>query len=648
MSQSPRRFFSAVCLVASVWIGHPIVAQPTANTPPVAPAKRASPDASAALEKLLDEHVEWLLKEDSFEAVRRRDEPSLGMIRDESPEAYVQRLSDVKDRARRLREIDASALSEAQRVDADLLAYELDRYIKGAAFHGEQMPLDARNGPQIGLPQLGISLPLHSRREYEGYVTVLEKIPAYIDQTIEQMKLGIKAGRVPPRVTMLGTVEQARALAAADIAAKPTASPFFDPVRSRSESDPVVARAKAAIAGGIVPAFARLAEFLEKEYIPACRESVAASESVDGIAAYTFALEGHTTTKLTPDEVHQIGVAEVARIRAEMFQVIARTDFPQRDELKGDELFAAFVAYLRTNPRFYYTDSEALLRDYRDLCKRVDAELPGLFGKLPRNAYGVKEMPALGAPSSPSAYYYPGSIKGGVPGYFIVNTYKPDQRPKYEMRALALHEAVPGHHLQIALAQELENVHPFHTFIGYTAFVEGWALYAEHLGLEMSDDAASHTSEQHEDADAIKQNETGALGKIMPVGGHGIYTDPYDDFGRLSFEMWRACRLVVDTGIHAKGWTRKQAIDFMLSNTALSALNIEREVDRYIGWPGQACGYKIGEIKIRELRTRAEKALGESFDRRAFHDAVLGVGAVPLPVLEARIDRWIAAGGKEP
>jgi len=578
------------------------------------------------LNHLLDQHVAWLLKEDTFEAVRRRDEPSLGMIRDESPAAYAQRLSDVTDRARRLRAIDFSRLTEAERVDADLLGYELERYIKGAKFHVEQMPLDARNGPQIALPQLGMSLPLHSTREYDGYVAVLEKIPNYIDQTIEQMKLGVKAGRVPPRVTMLGTVEQARSLASAEVARKPSGSPFFDPLRAMPETNPLVIRAKKAISDGIVPAFARLADYLEKEYIPSCRESVGASDGVDGVAAYTFALEGHTTTKLTPDEIHQIGLSEVARIRAEMFKVIARTDFPRRDELHGDELFSAFVGYLRTDPRFYYTDAEAMLRDYRDLCKRVDAELPGLFGKLPRNAYGVKEMPALGAPSSPSAYYYPGSIKGGVPGYFVVNTYKPDQRPKYEMRALALHESVPGHHLQIALAQEMEDVHPYRTFTGYTAFVEGWALYAERLGLEMSEEAASRPS-------------SGA-------GGSGIYSGPYDDFGRLSFEMWRACRLVVDTGIHAKGWTRKQAIDFMLTNTALSALNIEREVDRYIGWPGQACGYKIGEIKIRELRARAEKSLGQAFDRRAFHDAVLGVGAVPLPVLEARIDRWIAAGGK--
>lgn len=610
-----------------------VPAQPAVPPAPVAPAAATEHGASASLLQLLDEHVQWLMREDTFEAVRRRDEPSLGMIRDESPAAYAQRIRDVTDRAKRLEAIDAAALSEPERVDADLLRYELERYIQGAAFHGEQMPLDSRNGPQVTLPQLGISLPLHATKEYEGYVTILEKIPLYLDQTIEQMRLGMKAGRVPPRVTMLGTVEQARALSSADVLRTPSSSPFFDPLRGLDAASPLSARAGRAIASGIAPAFARLADFLEQEYIPACRESVGASDGVDGLAAYTFALEGHTTTRMTPDEVHRLGLAEVARIRAEMFEVIQRTDFARKLELQGDELFGAFTAELRTNPRFYSTDPDQLVRDYRDLCKLVDAELPALFGVLPRNAYGVKEMPALAAPSSPSAYYYPGSIKGGLPGYFIVNTYKPDQRPRYEMRALALHEAVPGHHLQVALSQELEHVHPFRTFVGYTAFVEGWALYAERLGLEMTQEAASTTT----------RSESPGVRR-----GRGIYADPYDDFGRLSFEMWRACRLVVDTGLHAKGWTRRQAIDFMLANTALSQLNIEREVDRYIGWPGQACGYKIGEIKIRELRARAEKALGESFDRRAFHDAVLGVGAIPLPVLEARINRWIAAGGNLP
>jgi uncharacterized protein (DUF885 family) len=314
-----------------------------------------------------------------------------------------------------------------------------------------------------------------------------------------------------------------------------------------------------------------------------------------------------------------MGVSEVARIRAEMFRVIARTDFAQRDTLKGDELFAAFVNHLRTEPRFYCQSPQELLTGYREIAKRIDGELPRLFGRLPRLPYGVRELPKFAAPASPTAFYYPGSLTGGVAGYFMANTYRLDQRPRYEMISLTLHEAMPGHHLQIALADEVEGVHPFRRRLGYTAFVEGWGLYAERLGMEMF----------------------APIGKAEDAGlGRGLFKDPYDDFGRLTYEMWRACRLVVDTGIHAKGWSRQQAIDFMKHNTALSELNIEREVDRYIAWPGQACAYKVGELAIRKMRAEAESALGDRFDLRAFHDHLLGAGALPLDVLQTRMERW--------
>ena len=289
--------------------------------------------------------------------------------------------------------------------------------------------------------------------------------------------------------------------------------------------------------------------------------------------------------------------------------MIARTDWfaadPARAKLSNDDRFNAFVTFLRTDPRFYHTSAESLLAGYRDICKRIDAKLPEYFGVLPRLPYGVREIPRFMAPSQTTAYYQFGSMKAGLPGWFYANTYALDQRPKYEMIPLSLHEAVPGHHLQISIANEVEGLREFRRDVDATAFVEGWALYAERLGISM-----------------------------------GLYENPYDDFGRLLYEMWRACRLVVDTGMHAFGMSRDDAIAFLQRNTALSRLNIEREIDRYIGWPGQACGYKIGELEIRRIRSVCEKRLGERFDLRAFHDHLLSAGPIPLNVLRTRMDAW--------
>jgi uncharacterized protein (DUF885 family) len=309
-----------------------------------------------------------------------------------------------------------------------------------------------------------------------------------------------------------------------------------------------------------------------------------------------------------------------------MFAVIDRTDWPGRKAhpAGSDELFAAFFQFLRTEPRFYHRSAEDLLAGYRVIAKRVDPELPRLFGHLPRSTYGVRPLPTFAAKNAPTAFYYPGSFRAGLPGYFMANTYALDQRPKYEMVSLTLHEAVPGHHFERSITDELEGQHPFRSLLGFTSFVEGWALYAERLGLEM-------------DGAPIRREADGS------GGGTGLFVDPYDDFGRLTYEQWRAVRLVVDTGLHALGWSRQRAIDFMLKHTALSPLNIEREVDRYIAWPAQATAYKLGELKIRELRARGERALGEAFDLRAFHDTVLSAGPLPLDMLEERIDRWIAA-----
>jgi len=348
----------------------------------------------------------------------------------------------------------------------------------------------------------------------------------------------------------------------------------------------------------VYPAYESLYTFFTESYLPACRESIACNDFPDGDVYYKYKIKSYTTTDLTAEEIHQIGIDEVARIRTEMMTVIHDAEF------KGS--FDEFLTFLRTDPQFYFTSEDELLNEYRMICKKADAELPKFFGMLPRLPYGVKPIPDYQAPASPTAYYYSGSQEAGRAGYFMANTYKLETRPKYEMEALSIHEAVPGHHLQITLAQELENIPKFRRYGGYTAFVEGWGLYSEKLAEEM-----------------------------------GFYDDPYSKFGQLTYEMWRACRLVVDTGMHALGWTRQEAIDFMLSNTAKTENDVSVEIDRYIAWPGQALAYKIGELKIRELRAKAERNMGKDFNIRDFHDVVLGNGAVPLDILEKHVNEYI-------
>jgi uncharacterized protein (DUF885 family) len=349
----------------------------------------------------------------------------------------------------------------------------------------------------------------------------------------------------------------------------------------------------------VVPAFTKLHAFMTQTYLPAARESIGMSELPDGPAWYAYEARVETTTDLTPAQIHEIGLAEVKRIRGEMDAVIAQTGF------KGN--LAEFAKYIRSDPRFFYTNKDDLLNAYRVQAKLVDPELSRLFGKLPRLQYGVMAIPAYSEKSQTSAYYQPGSPEIGRPGYFNVNTYALNMRPKWEMEVLAFHESVPGHHLQISLAQEMDDMPEFRKHAGYTAFVEGWALYSEGLGSEL-----------------------------------GFYQDPYSKFGQLNFEVWRAIRLVVDTGLHSLHWTRQQAIDYFRENSAKTDQDITVEVDRYIVWPGQALAYKIGQLKIKELRAYAAQELGQKFDLREFHDHVLDGGARPLDVLDHRIRTWVA------
>jgi len=599
----------------------------------------AMPARSEALRALLDLHVESLMREFPEWASRRGIERWNDRLTDWSWQGMGARRMRCAEFLGRLRALSREGWAEADHLDADLLQYDLQLTADGYQLYGEQMPINAMDGPHIVLPRLADQIPFLTPKHYSDYAARLEAMPTYIRQQIEALDKGLKNGRTPPRVVLSRTLEAIAMLTRDEYEKDPTASPFYRPFLNLPGDLPVCQRAQKAIVQGVIPAFRELHSFMER-YIPKCRDSIGSSQGVDGVAAYEHQLRVHTTTSLTAKEIHEIGVAEVVRIEAEMVRVIrTETNFVARDNARATmddaTLLAAFLKDVRSDARFIHTDKDAMLRGYRDIAKRIDAELPAFFGRLPRNTYGVRELPAFAAKTSPSAYYYPGSIKSGVPGYFMVNTLNLTQRPTYTMISLTLHEAVPGHHLQGSISEELRlddpTIHEYRSLASYTAFVEGWALYAEKLGLEMGDVPIERGSD--------------LLGSHVAINGvvkRGLYADPYDYFGSLSDEIWRACRLVVDTGIHAFGWSRQDAIDYLLAHSAISQYDAESETDRYIGWPGQACAYKIGQLAIVGLRREAESALGARFDRRSFHDCVLGAGALPLPVLEKRVRRWIA------
>lgn len=529
-----------------------------------------------------------------------------------SPEAIDRRLRATRQELDRLRLIDPATLNEQDRVSYELFEIDLVNEIEGHRFRDFLMPIGPRSGPQQDIPQLADHVRFDSMRDFENYLSRLREVPRVVDETIVLLQQGVREGRTPPRVTLEGMEEQFSAVLSGGL--DRLSQPFDRPSRVLTENERRAMKSQFddEIRPVIHASLEGLREYLVETYLPACRTTIAAADLPDGTDYYNHQLRVMTTLELSAQEIHDIGVSEVARLRREMMKVIRTSDFMHRDEAAAAEeqgeqaLFKAFVHYLRTDPRFYYTSEEELLAGYRDICKRMDAMLPRLFGTLPRLPYGVKEIPRFMAPTQTTAYYMPGDLDNAEPGWFYANTYALDQRPKYEMQALAFHEAVPGHHLQISLAKEMEGLPEFQQEAYFVAFGEGWALYSERLGKDV-----------------------------------GFYETPYDEFGRLLYEMWRATRLVVDTGMHAFGWSRDLAIEYMLDNTALSELNIRNEIDRYITWPGQATAYKLGELKITELRARAEEALGESFDLRAFHDVVLGAGTVPLPVLERRITRWV-------
>jgi uncharacterized protein (DUF885 family) len=520
---------------------------------------------------------------------------------DQSLEAIARRKEELHGPLDAVNSIDRANLDGADQLNYDLFKKGIELEIEGAKFKDEYMPITQVGGVQQEAAEILEISPRSTVTDYENLIARLKALPKLIDQNIVLLHKGLEAGVSPPQITLRDVPDQIKSQTIADPEKNALLKPFWEfPFEMpEAERQRLRAEAQAVLKENVAPAFDRLYDFFTSTYLPRARTTIAMSDLPDGTAWYAYNVRVQTTTSLTPQQIHDIGLSEVDRIRAQMNAVIAQTGF------KGD--FAQFCNFLRTDPRFFYTNADDLLRGYRDIAKRTDPALAGLFGKLPRLPYGVLPVPAFAEKSQTTAYYQPGSEKAGRAGYFYANTYALNTRPKWEMEALTFHEAVPGHHLQISLAQEMEGVPEFRKHGMYTAYVEGWGLYAESLGSEM-----------------------------------GFYEDPYLKFGQLTYEIWRAIRLVVDTGIHSMGWTRQQAIDYFLANSSKTEHDVTVEVDRYIVWPGQALAYKIGEMKIKELRAYAHQELGPRFDIRQFHDQVLDNGAVPLDVLESNIKAWVA------
>lgn len=497
--------------------------------------------------------------------------------------------------------IDRGALEPADQLHFDLFRRNIREGLEARRFNGEYIPVTQMQGPQQDVARFLMlaASGAGGAAAFESMLARLEAIPTLLQQVIELMRRGLDTGLTPPRVTLRDVPEQIRSQAPEEAGQSPLLRAFdrFPENVVASEQDRLRREAVRIYEAEAAPAFRELHRFFVEEYLPGTRETIALRDAPDGEAWYAFLVRQSTTTALAPEEIHRIGLAEVERIRRLMEKEVEASGF------RGG--FAEFVDFLRRDPRFFFERAEDLLAAYRDIAKRADPELVRLFGRLPRLPYGVRPVPAHAEKSQTTAYYEPGSPQAGRPGYFYANTYDLRARPRWEMEPLALHEAVPGHHLQIALAQELPALPEFRKHGFYTAYVEGWGLYAESLGGEM-----------------------------------GFYQDPYSRFGQLTYEVWRAIRLVVDTGIHALGWSRQQAIDYFAANAGKAEHDIVVEVDRYIVWPGQALAYKIGELKLKELREWCRQELGAAFDVRAFHDEVLGEGALPLDVLEARLRAW--------
>jgi uncharacterized protein (DUF885 family) len=556
----------------------------------------------AAMNRLVADYEAFWLADDVFTAARLGRREALSKLPDVTPAADARRLAALKAFKARLEAIPASGLSEDARLNRDVLDWTLTTRIESLGFDEARIPFFNDSGFHTDMAYAAATTPIRSAEDARAWLARLEALPTYYRQSIDNARRGARTRFAQPVEVASLVAKQAKEAAAAPVDGDALLGPFAKLPDTIPAADQAAlrARARAIIADRIRPAQAEFATFMEREYLPAVRRALGVRIVPGGEAYYPWLVRLHTTTNMTPDQVHALGLSEVARIRAQMQGVMREAGWT------GD--LAGFIATLRKDPRFYAQTPEDLLEKASEIAKRLDDQLPGWFGTLPRLTYGVRPVPKDMERDYTTGRYWQGSPEQGIAGGYMVNTYALDQRGLHELPALTAHEAVPGHHLQIALAQELEGVPAFRREANLTAFVEGWGLYAEKVAGEM-----------------------------------GIYRNPYERFGQLSYEMWRACRLVADTGIHWKGWSLEQARACFTENTALSPLNIETELARYVSWPGQALGYKVGELTYLRLREKAKAALGAEFDIRQFHDAVLLAGPLPMAVLEARIDRWIAA-----
>ncbi|WP_174300099.1 DUF885 family protein [Caulobacter sp. S45] len=560
-------------------------------------AQASGPDQ---LHAILKDYDTFYAKADPIGAGQRGDLAAAALWPDDSPRAEAERLAQNRTFRRRLDAVPASVLTGEDALNQELLSRQLDLDIQGSAFDEDRIPFTNDEGFFVTSSYAAESVRIHNEAEAKAWLTRIATLPDYYATKIANMRRGLATDFVSPSITAKTAAKATRAQADLPVEQSPLLQPFDSlPAAMRLQRDALRAQALELIRARVKPAEQRLAAFFADDYLPHARTTLGASALPDGRAYYAYRVRRETTTDMTPDQIFTLGLSEIARIRAAMAVEIQASGF--------QGTFAAFLQKLRTDPKFYLTSREALMERASRLAKRVDDQLPAYFGKLPRLSYGVREVPRAIEDGYTSARYDPGSPEQGVAGGLMINTSHLDQRPLYELPALVSHEGAPGHHIQIALGQELVDTPLFRKDGDITAFVEGWALYSEQLTREM-----------------------------------GLYETPYDRFGLLSMEMWRACRLVMDVGVHWKGWTREQAVACLKDNSALSDKNIQNETDRYIGWPAQALGYKIGELKIAQLRDRARAALGPRFDYRNFHDVVLDEGAMPLNILERRVDAWIA------
>ena len=588
--------FSHLAVAALLASTSPLVA--VAQTPPAAVA--ATP-ADAALNALIVDYETYLKAVDPLSASGEGDVEAMGRLPDLSRAFELAQRAPLEAFVARLKAIDPASLSHAGGINHAFLLYTLNRSLEGLDYDTSRLAFDSEGGPGTWALYIGGSTRLNSVAEAEAYIRRVKGFGNIYAQTTENARRGLETGLVQAR----SVTESALALARNDVAIAPDAEPLLKPLTTlpatvpQADKDRLTADAASAVATIIVPARQAWLTFLETDYLPKAPVEPGIGNRPGGKAMYAYLVRGHTTTDLTPDQIHQIGLSEVARIRARMDAEMKAASWT------GD--FAGFLAFLRTDPQFYAPTREALIEKASEMAKRADGGLPALFATLPRLPYDVQPVPPQIEENYTTGRYNGGSMQNGVAGHYVVNTSKLNQRPLYELPALTLHEAVPGHHIQIALQQEAEGQPYFRRQANVSAFTEGWGLYAEYLGEEM-----------------------------------GFYRTPYERFGRLSYEMWRACRLVADTGLHWMGWSEEQARACFRDNSALAPHNIETELQRYIGWPGQATAYKIGEIRLREIRARAERELGPKFNVRTFHDALLTEGPLPLALLDQRMDAWIA------